>query len=49
MPFFTGPDIAAGEPAAERSDPMVCGETLTVIYNCLQSVTCHHPPTATEH
>ncbi len=44
-----GPDIAAGEPAAERSDPMACGETLTDIDNCLQFDTCHRPPTVTKH
>jgi len=31
-----GPDIALGEPAAERSDPLVCGETLTDVYNRLR-------------
>ena len=44
-----GPDIALGEPAAERSDPLVCGETLTDIDNCLQFDTCHRLPTATKH
>ncbi len=33
-----GPYIAAGEPAAERSDLLACGETLTDIHNCLQNV-----------
>lgn len=32
-----GPDIAAGEPAAERSDPLACGETLADIHNCRQN------------
>jgi hypothetical protein len=44
-----GPDIVASEPAAERSDPMACGETLTDIDNCLQFDTCLCPPTVTEH
>jgi len=44
-----GPDIAAGEPNAERSDPLVCGETLTDIDNCLQFDTCHRLPTARRH
>ena len=44
-----GPDIALGEPAAERSDPLVCGETLTDIDNCLQFDTCHRPPAVSEH
>jgi hypothetical protein len=35
--------------AAERSDPLVCGETLTDIDNCLQFDTCHRLPTVTEH
>lgn len=44
-----GPDIAVGMSGAERSDPLACGETLTVIDNCLQFDTCHRPPTVTEH
>lgn len=32
-----GPDIATGEPSAERSDRFVCDETSTDIQNCLQS------------
>lgn len=44
-----GPDIAAGMPAAERSDPSACGKTLTDIDNCLQFDTCHRLPTVSEH
>ena len=35
--------------ARRRSDPLVCGETLTDIDNCLQFDTCQHPPTVIEH
>ena len=31
-----GPDIVAGEPTAESSDPLVCGKTLTDIHNRLR-------------
>lgn len=44
-----GPDIAAGEPDAERSNPLACGKTLTDIDNCLKFDTRHRSPTVTEH
>lgn len=31
-----GPDIAAGVPGAECSDPLVCGKTLTDVHNRLR-------------